>query len=642
MISFSGLLSIAVLFMIFLIPGWAMLSISGYWRQWKGLQRWIVAIGLGISFYPALFYILRAVLPFVRLGPLSMGTLLLVLALLAIWRLRKHWQTLLSFEKYEWIAIAIFGMTLFTRIWIVRDHPYPAWSDSLHHAILTKMTAELGQLPTSMEPYFPVPLEQYHLGLYAITAVVSWLARVPAHTALLWTAQVLNAMCVLGIYLVLDRKAGRIGAIVGAVVVGLLSHQPAFYVNWGRFTQLASQTVMLIAWIVTWDCIASWRKGESILRAGAWWPMATAALLNSAIFLLHFRVAAFYLPLLLISVVWELWQAFRNRNSTSVILRTGVIGIIALLLVLPALLGAAGFYFHKHVEIANTEETSEQEEIIQETTSLYYEFSFSSVPELAARTWLLIIAFIAAVFGVIKRNKLIFASLLWTVVLCLIGSTYLLGIPALNITNMGAILIMLYQPIGLIVGAAAEAGLEILDKYGGRDKAIKVLIPTLFAFGYVFSHIRGSDIEPFRYFVTPEDVAAMDWINANTPSDALFAVNTFFWLPMAPHGTDAGYWIPYFTGRETTAGVMLLSLAEPPYQPEIVKESKSVEKLENGLLGLDELDNEGVDYIFIGREGDFSGPGLNAELLLASPYLKLVYQGNGVYIFKIRHQKLQS
>jgi Mn2+/Fe2+ NRAMP family transporter len=148
-----------------LLPGWAVLAVSDEWRRWKGLQRWIVAVGISIAFYPVLFYGLRAVLPFLTLGPYKMGALLLACAAVVAWRMRGHWRELFAFERLEWVALAIFGMTLFTRFWIIRDHPYPAWSDSLQHALVTQLTAFQGQLPTTMEPYFPISLDQYHLGL---------------------------------------------------------------------------------------------------------------------------------------------------------------------------------------------------------------------------------------------------------------------------------------------------------------------------------------------------------------------------------------------------------------------------------------------------------------------------------------------
>ena len=128
----------------------------------------------------------------------------------------------------------------------------------------------------------------------------------------------------------------------------------------------------------------------------------------------------------------------------------------------------------------------------------------------------------------------------------------------------------------------------------------------------------------------------MDWIRENTPPDALFAVNTFFWLPTAPHGTDAGYWIPYFSGRQTTAGVMVLSLGTKEYVLDVVEMSRLVEQLEVDDTSLAELQALGVDYVYVGQKGDFSGPGLTATQLDRAESLTLVYQNGGVSILQVQ------
>ncbi len=119
------------------------------------------------------------------------------------------------------------------------------------------------------------------------------------------------------------------------------------------------------------------------------------------------------------------------------------------------------------------------------------------------------------------------------------------------------------------------------------------------------------------------------------PPDALFAVNTTFWLPRAPHGTDAGYWIPYFTGRSTTASAMLLAQGQPSYVDEIVTLSHAEERLENDPAALEELRALGVDYIYIGARGDFSGPGLEAATLREEPGVSVVYEQAGVTILAL-------
>ena len=57
-----------VLIVVLTVPGWAILSVNQEWRRWDTLQRWCLAIGISIAFYPVLFYATRfpAALVFAR------------------------------------------------------------------------------------------------------------------------------------------------------------------------------------------------------------------------------------------------------------------------------------------------------------------------------------------------------------------------------------------------------------------------------------------------------------------------------------------------------------------------------------------------------------------------------------------------
>ncbi len=626
---FDELRLIAVLILMFTLPGWAMLAIKDSWRQWSALQRWCIAISASIAFYPVLFYVARFALPFLTLGPYKLGALLIACSAFIAWRMRTEWRETFAFEQTEWIAIALFGMTLFTRFWIIRDHPYPAWSDSLHHTLLTQLTATQGQLPINMEPYFPIPLGQYHLGLYSLSTIVQWLARVPAHTALLWTAQALNGLCGLSVYLALDRKVGRTGAIVGTATVGLLSHQPAFHVNWGRFTQLSSQTIVLVAWVVTYEAIKSWKQPWTEHRAQIVWNTGMATLLNSAVFLLHFRVAGFYAPLLIISVAWEMWKAREEKRVRYVALGTTILGVCSLAIISPVLWDALRIY----VSTRLTPIQISFDEIVN-TTESFYEFSWQMVLIVAARSWLISLTVLSSIIALLRRNKTAIMMLLWTAALLCLGQAYLLRISLIAFTNMGAVLAILYLPISLVVGIAAEESLTITPSRW-RDLARRAIVALVLIASFAASHIRVTEIIPFRHLITSADITAMDWINKNTPSDATFAVNTYFWLPLAPHGTDAGYWIPYFTGRQTTAGAMILNLADWNYKELVIKMSQAEERLETDNTAVEDLRNFGVDYVYIGKKGDFSGPGLDAARIAQAEGVSVVYQHNSVHILKI-------
>jgi hypothetical protein len=213
------------------------------------------------------------------------------------------------------------------------------------------------------------------------------------------------------------------------------------------------------------------------------------------------------------------------------------------------------------------------------------------------------------------------------------GNAYLLKMPLLIFTNLGAILIMLYLPIGLIIGSIPEIALTLYRGSSWYRLIGRVTLVLVLAGGFIASHVRVTEIEKYRQFITLEDVKAMKWIKENTSEDSLFAVNTYFWLPGAPHGTDAGYWIPYFANRQTTASVMLFSLGAKTYISNIVEMSQIVENLEIDNRYLDRLCEMGVDYIYIGKKGDFSNSGLSAEQL--SGESELVYKDDGVFIFRI-------
>lgn len=150
----TELFMLVALLGLFILPSGALLTVSGTWRNCPSLQRFIVAIGLSIAFYQILFYTLCFWFPAVMLGSLKIGVLIICAAIIG-WGLRRHWRELFQFDVLEWIAIAIFVLTMLTRLWVAHSHPFPAWSDSLHHTLLTQLTVQQGRLPVNLEPFSP-------------------------------------------------------------------------------------------------------------------------------------------------------------------------------------------------------------------------------------------------------------------------------------------------------------------------------------------------------------------------------------------------------------------------------------------------------------------------------------------------------
>lgn len=614
-----------------LVPGWAILAITGVWRRWEVLQRWCVAIGLSIALYPVIFYSARLI-PDLRIGMNKLLVGLVLGGMIILWQMRHTWRQQFAFDLWEWMAILVFTATLFSRFWMAHLYPYPAWSDSLHHTLLTQIVADEGRLPWTLEPYEPARLDMYHLGLYSLSGTLQLLARVPAYTALLWMVQAFNGLAGLGVYLVLDRWCGRKGAILGSLVVGFLSFQPAWYFNWGRDTQLASQTVLLIAWFLSWECMALWREESE--KSGIVFTtiplIAITGIFNAGVFMLHYRVAGFYLPILICSALIEGYRALKNRK---ILLWTGWMlstGFLSLFLALPALAPAIQAYWSTHSGPTNILVNTN----VPRNPDPYYDFPMSSLFEIGVHPWLLGVAVMGVVVGILSKNWIILISTLWALVLWGEGHFYLLGIPQLKFTNLGAVLIQYYLQISLIIGGAFQS---IVDRFRvfKSIEAHKVFIGFVFTIILLGMPVRISGIESYRFFFTDDDLHAMIWIKENTPEDSVFAINTYLWLGNSPHGTDGGYWIPYFTGRKTTTGTMLYSLGPKEYVQKIISVSKIINEIASDPQQVENLCSMGVGYLYIGQRGNFSGKGFDPlqikDVLGEDP----VYSYKNTYIFDV-------
>jgi hypothetical protein len=628
--AFSVIRLTLVLTVMLTLPGWALLSLTAQWRAWSVLSRWCLAILVSLAVYPVLFYAARVV-PAVRLGRWEMTALLALCGAVCAWRWRSQWRVSLhahlAFARLEWVALGVIAATLFTRFWIIRDWPFPASPDSLHHVLITQLTVDGGRLPTTLGPYFPIPLDLYHLGFYALTAVAQDLAQVPAHMAVLWAGQTLNGLCGLGTYLILETKVGRVGAVIGAITAGLLSFVPAMLMSWGRFTPLGSQAILLAAWWLLDHALETWKQAEAPERV---WNAGLAALLTASVFLYHFRVAGYFLPLIAIAAGWELVRAFRAGRLAPVMTCLLAIGVLALVLVSPALWNALQAY----VEHTASLQLPERRQVVEEFVAAYYPYSWEGITQYGTRTWLLALAFGFGLLGALRQNRIVITMLLWVVTLWMLGTAYVLNIPLLRFTNMTAVLLALYLPVSVIVGAGAMELVKLLRPEWRMRMSYGLL--AVFLLGGAYSgRARAVEILPHMQFVRAADIPAMEWIRTHTETEALFAVNTLYASPISLYGTDAGYWIPYFTGRRTTAGTMLFTLGEGGFPAQIAEMSQAVKRLEQSNFALDELRRLKVSYIYIGKAGNFSGPGLDLARLGRAAGVSVVYQVDGVTILEI-------
>ncbi len=624
--------TLLTIFIMLLVPGWAILSVTNLWRRFEVIERWILAVGISIAFYPFVYYLTRALFPSVRIGQNKLIVLLVGLFALTAWMIRKNWREQFKLGKFAGPFLFILALTLLTRFWLAHNYPYPAWTDALHHILITDLVGTTGRLPFDLQPYAPTTLDQYHLGLYALTGSLQALADISAHQALIWMSQAINGLCGLGVFIFLSRRVSPLAGLAGMTVAGLFSFQPALYFSWSRFTQGSSQAILLVAALAVWEAIRAWKGDWKENRNAAIALTGVSALLIAGVFLLHFRAAAFLLPLIVIICIFEFGSAIKTKKHVMrTVLGIAVIAVVSIVLILPALVPAMDFYVDRRSAPTETAETKPTVDLKE--NQYFANYDLQALYEIGAKKWMIGLTLLGIVVGLIRKNRtLILLATAWILALFGIGFLYRLNIPLLAFTNMTGMMIMLYLPIGVIVGVLAEDLWQIfsLEKHAKWASAVKWVVLFLAVIAAIY---RLGEVQDFRQFMTAEDEKAMNWIENNTPRDSTFAVHTYYWLPDSPHGSDAGYFIPYYADRETTSSTMISSLG-PGYE-EVMAESEAVMSLYSASPDIGTLCELGVDYLYDGAKNPFDGRQFNISAIQQAEGVQTIYQDGGVSIYKL-------
>lgn len=630
-----------ILIAMLLLPGGALLAIldrSGQLlavsepeRPWSTAERQLLALGLGLALWPLIFALQAAVPGLPALGTTSSALFLGLCAGVVIFDLARRGVDRPSLLEAS--VLAVFGVTLWTRLDVLQHYPVPAWTDSLHHVLLTQSTAANGGWPETLAPWFPdVPVTRYHRGLYALSAPVQWLADVPAHTALHWTVQVLNGLAGVGVYLVLARRVSPVAGVIGAVVVGLLARHPAVWVNWGRFTQLAGQVLLPFAWLAFGEFLRIARKEQGPPRPVWGWGLVSGVMVAGVV-LLHFRVAIFLFLLLGVEMSWQLLLAWRAGCVRRLLVPlAGVAGMIAILLG-PDFWAGAWEYLGAHwmaaVERGSVFSVEGARDYGAEPE--FFGLELSAVPLLVARPPLLLAAGVALVVGLLRRQVIVGVLFSWLCLLFAFASVHRLGLPILNLTNEGAVAIGLYLPLALLIGSGLVAAFAWIPPGSRRACEVSAVLVVL-VLGGIHASERTREIAPERFLLTPEDLRAFAWIDENLPADAIVAVEPHFWLERFAHPQDGGLWLSYFSGRSTVPGPMLSPLA-PRFHREMERLSLNIDRLGETRLAAHVLERAGVRWLYLDtrRYPDRLVP---AEVIAAGS-AAMVYEAGGIMVLRL-------
>jgi len=620
---------------------------------------WLVRVaqqfGLGLAFWPLL--LLWTSQFGWRWSPLAgqvfaggLALLGVVCLLYAPGQWKRRWAQ--ARRQAFWLGLfaCIAALTVATRLLHIRDLALPPWVDAVHHVAIVRLLAAQGSLPTSFAPFIPDGVFNYHWGFHALAVWLAWLLGISDAFALadlvLQLGQLLNALTVLMLYaagrvLFASRRAG----LLTAVLVGLVSWFPAYYLSWGRYTHLAGVLLLVPSLLMLWQMRVS-------RRPGVW---LAGALLLAGLGLTHVRVA--FLAALLIGLLALFLLA---QGRWRVVLGWLAVGTGALLLTLPWWLWLGQSAWAREMVALNSEVGAVWSSYNLPNGALVWAprnplliglasggiSSLAGWPDasplvrVAGAGWLLLLIGLAAWAGQrprLRQSSTRRAWLGWGLLLLWVGATafvtqsHRLGLPFVRFIHVNAAIITLFVPLGLAAGGllAWASGLLTPPRYARHLTGALALVIALWG-------ARGMTgiVNPSTILATEADRAALYWVRENTPANARFVVNTWEWINGIYAGRDGGYWIAVLADRA--------SLLPPAQYASALPTAKvqAMNRLFSQLATATNLDDpalraalaaEGVTHLYLGA----TGGSLHAGEIDGKSYAALVYRRDGVSIYRL-------
>jgi len=630
---------------LLVVPGWALLHLLlPRVSELAWFERAALAGGIGVALYPLLFVF--ADLVDAHVGRWMVWVVPALSFIYIAWRtwlargaqakgLGSNQAETTSLQTHARAAgIALAGMVVLiaiTRFFAIRTIDVPMWGDSVQHAVMAQRLFEMGGLFDSWLPYTPYATLTVQFGFPTIAALFMWAPGLTSPQAVLVAAQVLSLMAVVGIYPLATRLArgNRWAGVIAVLVAGLLSPMPAYYLNWGRYAQLAGLASLPAALWLMWNTLAA--EDARLRRA-----LITALMIAGmalAYYRMVFFIATFAVALVL---VWVPSAYGKNaRRWAKGLLALGLAALLSALLFLPWAVNVAGSPLAAAME-GGVAKGGSVAGVLAELAA------WKELPGYVP--WaLLVIAALALAWAAARKAWSVVALGGWTVLLALYVAGRLIHLPGANMMQSFAVMISLFIPVGVLCG---WLGGDVAGWFELRVRRIGSIVVTsaCLALGLWGAwQMRGIARADFHAMVTRPDLRAMAWIRENTPLEARFLVEGFrIYDGRSAVGSDAGWWIPLLAGRANTMPPQYALLNERPIDADY---TRKVVELVAGLEanspaspeGMRLLCEQGITHVYIGqRQGTvgFAAPQLFApDDFAPQPAFDLVYREDRVYVF---------
>jgi hypothetical protein len=631
---------------LYIIPGWALLGLL--WSGWGNLhwgEKLGLSAGVSLAIYPIIFLWTHIV--GLNLGPLYAWIPPLAGLTVIIWKNRKEIRvkrisSIIPLSPFPWsdfTLLFVIGLVFAVRFWVIRGLDAPMWGDSYQHTMIAQLLVDNNGLFNSWEPYAELQTLTYHFGFHTYAVVFHWITRLSLTQSVLWTGQILNGLAVIGLYPLATRIGkNKWGGIVAIVLAGLVFQMPMFYVNWGRYTQLAGLAILPAAVYIAWTTLDS-RKTNWRLIILSWIVLGGLALT-------HYRViifaSIFYFAYLLVN--------FSSGSLLNKLGRTFLSALGAFLIFLPWLIhvfsGRILYIFSKQITTLPRQASTFQQQYNTIGDIFVY---------LPPIVWIILPILIS--WGLWRREKGVALLSLWWFLILLATNPQWINLPGAGAITNFTVLISSYFLAAIVIGSAFSwliddwkmksnpEGEHLSPRqkqprtWSGITLTIIILLISLWGFRQRMTNLETSKHSLF----TRPDLLAAAWIKEHSPSDAQFIVNSFFaFSNYVIVGSDGGWWLPLSSYHRTTQPPINYGTEggpRPDYREWVNALTASIQS-----KGIDDpdilemLSDRGITHVYIGqKQGSVNSPSplLDPDHLNASSHFIPIYHKDRVWVFEI-------
>ncbi|NOK62902.1 MAG: hypothetical protein GFH27_549293n299 [Chloroflexi bacterium AL-W] len=621
-----------------LLPGLALLRL-GWFDSLAFSERWPLAVGISCV-VPPLLLLFSEILGIRWNSWLCWGYLAIAL-LMVLWPFHQPttWRSrvaALQPTTTDMVLLLMCGVALMVQSYNVRDLVVGSFGDSYHHTMIAQLLVDNGGLFSSWQPYAPLTTFTYHYGYHSNVAWLHWLTNVPVTQSIIIIGQVQTALTIPLIYLLTRRLVGNErAALWAALLAGFISLMPSYYVNWGRYTQLAGHTV-LIATAVTWMALLHTALERPLRRTVLIGLSVLAGIMTSGMALTHYRVTVFVvcfvgtygLYLLLAKV--RSWSALWPMIGVSV-----VVNVITIVTLLPWLIRwREGSMLRVGAALASTNVGTGEFNNLP---------SLDNLLSLFASPFLFVCAFLGVGVLIWQRCGRGLVLVGWAALVWVVANPYLIGLNGAGIISNFAVILAIYlvlAPLGGVAIAAISSSMLSTVHAAHLNRSVQMIAGTVLLLWGVSE--QQQVVDPQFQLFTQADAAAMKWIVEETPPDATFFVNSFgAYGNSIQAGSDGGWWLWFMTDRKSNLPPILhgMEAAEQPgYQSMVHEHNEAINQHSiDSPEAVSALHTGGYTYLYDGpADTSPNGETINPEMLAQSDLYDSVYDQDGVTIWRIR------